>query len=102
MGLDGAEAAAPVLHGGQRTDDVGVEEARDLIGIANGVVEHVGEDGGADAEEGREEEREQHDSARFCGKTGLRPGRAVSATRMELFWKLALMPASLILRTSSS
>ena len=36
------------------------------------------------------------------GKTGFKAGRAESARRMELFWKLELMPASLILRTSSS
>ena len=36
------------------------------------------------------------------GNTGFNPGRASSAMRIELFWKLALMPASLILRTSSS
>src|ERR1017187_645228 len=36
------------------------------------------------------------------GKTGLKPGRAESERRMELFWKLELIPASLILRVSSS
>src|ERR1039458_3552724 len=36
------------------------------------------------------------------GKTGSSGGRAESERRMELFWKLELMPASLILRTSSS
>src|ERR1035441_8300403 len=35
------------------------------------------------------------------GKTGSRGGRAVSDMRMELFWKLELIPASLILCTSS-
>ena len=40
-------------------------------------------------------------SFRF-GNTGLNAGRAGSASRIELFWKLELIPASLILRTSSS
>ena len=38
--------------------------------------------------------------SRISGKTGLRAGRAESARRMELFWKLELMPASLILRSA--
>ena len=36
------------------------------------------------------------------GKIGTSGGRAESDSLMELFWKLELMPASLILRTSSS
>jgi hypothetical protein len=36
------------------------------------------------------------------GNTGRMAARAGSAIRMELFWNPALMPASLILRTSSS
>ena len=40
--------------------------------------------------------------SRTSGKMGLCGGRAGSATRMLEFWKPALMPASLILRTNSS
>jgi len=37
----------------------------------------------------------------MSGKTGSSGGRAESERRIELLWKLELIPASLILRTSS-
>lgn len=38
VGLNGAETTAPVLDGGEGADDVGIEQTRDLVGIADGVV----------------------------------------------------------------
>ena len=67
---------------------------RHLVGIAHGIVHHVGQYGHAHGDEAREQEGEQHDSAEPSGTPDFKPGRATSATRMELFWKLALMPAS--------
>ena len=74
----------------------------DLLGVAHGVVQNIGDDGRADGEQGGEKERESRRSAGDSGRRAFKAGRAESDRRMELFWKLELMPASLILRTSSS
>ena len=72
-----------------------------LLGIAHGVVQDIGQTAAPTASRVENRKRERG-VQRQIREDGLRAGRAESARRMELFWKLELMPASLILRTSSS
>jgi hypothetical protein len=54
------QAAAPGLHHRQAAHHLGLEEAGDLLGVADGFVEHVAHDGGAHGQQSGEQERQHH------------------------------------------
>ncbi len=53
---DSEETAAPLFDDGERPQDVGFQALLDLVGVAHGVIDGVGQNGHADGQQGGEEQ----------------------------------------------